>query len=338
MQMITHYLKDLLADFDCVTVPGLGGFIMHSSPSKLNQGKNILYPPARIPTFNLLLNHDDGLLISSVSRHEHITYAQAAGKVADFVDMLKKELEKEAKYKLEGIGDFIYTPERIILFRQDEQLNFANPSYGLTTIRLTRQPVLSKPSWHAVKPSDRKPQRVSARKPASVKWTLSLALPLVMFLLYGIIFPASFQEVYTDTANLANYFFSPLKNDKPLAVADEPAFELIEQAPDTETITEKSPEPAMSPEPLTAGSKDELPAKELSPKYYIIGGCFESGENAAQFMAELSGKGYDAEKAGTNKSGHVRISYRSFSDKKAALEYLSRIREEENQSAWLLKY
>jgi cell division protein FtsN len=159
-----------------------------------------------------------------------------------------------------------------------------------------------------------------------------------MFLLYGIIFPASFQEVYTDTANLANYFFSPLKNDKPLAVADEPAFELIEQAPDTETITEKSPEPAMSPEPLTAGSKDELPAKELSPKYYIIGGCFESGENAAQFMAELSGKGYDAEKAGTNKSGHVRISYRSFSDKKAALEYLSRIREEENQSAWLLKY
>jgi hypothetical protein len=75
-----------------------------------------------------------------------------------------------------------------------------------------------------------------------------------------------------------------------------------------------------------------------SPKYYIIGGCFESEENAGKFLSELTKRGFDAETAGRTNRGHLRISYKSFAEKSPALSYLQEIRSKENTTAWLLKY
>jgi len=338
MQGLVHYLKELLIDYDCVTIPGLGGFIMHSHRAKINQGKNVIYPPARIPSFNLLLNHDDGLLISSLSRQEQLTYAQASEKVAHFVNALRKQLEKDGKYRLDGIGEFIYTPEKIILFRQEEQVNFATASFGLAPLRLFKPTGIARQNRLTVKSEDRKPRTLSTKKPASVRWTLSLTLPVVLILLYGIISPASFQQAYTSTSNLASYLFHAAIKDVPPPLDETP----LREPPKEDISPEFNPDPApateLHSEALPAVEKESLPAAIASPKYYIIGGCFESEENTSKFLAELIQKGYHAEKAGTNKRGHWRISYGSFTDKSAALNFLSAIREKENQAAWLLKY
>jgi cell division septation protein DedD len=75
-----------------------------------------------------------------------------------------------------------------------------------------------------------------------------------------------------------------------------------------------------------------------SKKFYIIGGCFESHENAYKFLSELKNRGFEAEEAGTNQRGHLRISYKSFPGRQEALIYLDEIKARENPAAWLLKY
>jgi hypothetical protein len=107
----------------------------------------------------------------------------------------------------------------------------------------------------------------------------------------------------------------------------------------SETLIIKRPAPA---------EKAVVPAEKIvitaaspvqtSQKYYIIGGCFISEENAVKFLQELIGRGFEAEKAGSNNRGQIRISYKSFPDKTAALSYLQVIRNGENPSAWILKY
>jgi hypothetical protein len=98
---------------------------------------------------------------------------------------------------------------------------------------------------------------------------------------------------------------------------------------DTEVIL--PPGDADAPETIMA------PVKQ-GPRFYIIGGCFEHAENAANFKELLTRRGFVAEEAGTNRLGHIRISYRSFDDRAAALDYLQKIRDTENPSAWLLRF
>jgi nucleoid DNA-binding protein len=323
MQPIATYLKRLMLDYDCVTIPGLGGFIMQKQHARISQGKNRIYPPSRAISFNSLLSHDDGLLISAIARSRQLGYNEAAIVVSEYVNDCKRQLQAGDTLILEGIGEITPGPEKGLVFRSQIKGNFCSDLYGMDSISLypiTRpQPVARLEK----KPADRKPVPVSDRKPASVKWTLMLATPVIIFLLYGIIFPQSIQNIYTQ---YSGFFYSnpqPVTLHQPV-ISHEPA--PVVAAPEIKEVKE---EPVVETKIMQAAS---------GPKFYIIGGCFESEENAGKFMAGLVKRGFEAERAGTTNHGHVRISYKSFNEKPEALSYLQKIRAEENSSAWLLKY
>ena len=154
-------------------------------------------------------------------------------------------------------------------------------------------------------------------------------------LLYGIIFPASIQKMYTNYSGMIPEIF---RVNQPEPVARQ-------AVPEVKAVQEKENVIIEAPEPPVVNKNSEQNAEKtttaVSPasvKYYIIGGCFEKEENAEKFLAALNKKGFKAEKAGVTKRGHVRISYQSFTDKEPALSYLQKIKEEENPAAWLLKY
>ena len=338
MHAVEYNLKKLLFDYDCVTIPGLGGFIMQAKSSWINESKNRISPPSRIPSFNILLDHDDGLLISAIANAEHISYMNASVLVRDYVNEFKKNLELGEKIKIQGIGEFSSTDENGLLFRLAEPANFFAASFGMESIILN--PVIRPrdPVRIMKKPVDRRQRADMAKKPASVKWTLGLTIPVIIVLLYGIIFPNSIQDIYTNYSGFVIDLFQESPNTSPVV---DPVLTNPTTAAEIniEVLSVEAEEPLVEVvEEFIPPASEPGPEFHTSTKYYIIGGCFENEVNAGNFLQDLRKRGFDAEEAGTNKRGHQRISYKSFPDIPAALSYLDKIRLEENASAWLLKY
>lgn len=334
------YLRELLYTYDCLTIPGLGGFIMHYKPARIDEAKGRIYPPGRYPSFNSLLVHDDGLLISRIAQAENIPYDEASLRVSRFVSRCKDHLLRGNHFKLEEIGDLSLNPEGSIQFHPSPASNYYTGTFGmgsLSTIPRSDRPLHAR---HTARPADRRITKVTHKKPTSVKWTLALTIPVILFLLYGIIFPASVQTFQADISGLANKLSFTSQTHQPVFIPGENEIHPHE-TPDTTTlpadeINEKKTSMDNDPENYTS---DELkPVLQEVCKFHVIGGCFENHVNAQRFLAELQSRGYNAREAGSNSKGHLRISFGSFADKPSALNYLEMIRDRENPDAWLLVY
>jgi hypothetical protein len=337
MQAAEYYLKELLYEYDCVTIPGLGGFIMQTKPATINRGKNRVYPPSRYPSFNSLLNHDDGLLISCISKRGKLSYREAGSVVNEFAENCKKKIVAGEPVILEGIGELTSGPENVTRFRPSNQANFFPGAYGMEPVSLYPIDRQQNPPRIAKKPVDRTARQVKEKKPASVAWTLALSLPVIMFLLYGIIFPSSLQNIYANYSGIV-YELIHTTDTRPKAAELSPKTIAVPEVKINPVAGISTPEVKIVPETETKTESVSEPVVQLSPKYYVIGGCFENEANAGKFLAELISRGFEAEQAGKTKSGHTRISYKSFPDRTSALSYLQMIRNEENATAWLLKY
>ncbi|MBN2214692.1 MAG: SPOR domain-containing protein [Bacteroidales bacterium] len=79
------------------------------------------------------------------------------------------------------------------------------------------------------------------------------------------------------------------------------------------------------------------PAMHDRKEYYIVAGCFREESNADQLVLELRKKGFQAEKFGKIGTLHA-VSFSSFADKSAALEELKKIRNTEQEGAWIAYY
>jgi len=341
MRPIEYYLKELLLDYDCVTITGLGGFLTQSRSARLYRDRRRIYPPSRIVHFNSLLVHDDGLLASRVSREESIDYRLAVKRIEEFVFLTRQNLHAGQTVQLDGIGFLTLNPEGNIMFQSFPEMSFDAESFGLESIYV--HPFTSRNQAENIhgKKVDRKPRAQKTATPAHVKWTLAVSLPVIAFLLYGIIFPGNYQVLYR---NYSSVILDVLRLPDHGSTATI-QFENADPAEHMEKEEETPDERSIDPEPplLVAEHGDDMksiPGTSIVPdhRYFIIGGCFLNHDNARKFLDDLKIRGFDAGEAGTNQRGQLRISYKSFSDRQEAIVYLEEIKAKENPAAWLLKY
>lgn len=72
-------------------------------------------------------------------------------------------------------------------------------------------------------------------------------------------------------------------------------------------------------------------------KYYIIGGSFHAESSAEKCLESIKNQGFEnASTLDKNDKGYIRVYYESFADKADALLRLDAIKNEYNESAWLL--
>ena len=67
---IAKYVGDLLYDYECVVIPGLGGFISEDSSVSINEVTHNFSPPFRNVHFNIHLRANDGLLVNHVAQQD----------------------------------------------------------------------------------------------------------------------------------------------------------------------------------------------------------------------------------------------------------------------------
>ena len=131
--IIARYIGDLLYDYECVVIPGLGGFIINDKPAKVNYSTHYLTPPFREVMFNPYLRTNDGLLLNYIAREEELTYNDAKRKVDAFVMACHRALDNGKQIRFEKVGTIRKNDNGKIIFKQDTTINYNPNSFGLTS-------------------------------------------------------------------------------------------------------------------------------------------------------------------------------------------------------------
>ena len=167
---IAKYIGDLLFDYECVVIPGLGGFITEDKSVSVNEFTHKFKPPFRKVYFNARLRANDGMLINHVAQEEQIDYKVAKSRVDNFVFQCKNALEKGKRINFNNIGFIYQDKENNIVFQQDIAVNYNPDSFGLSSVvspairRESDEEKVKKAIKSAIDPETRKKKRED-RKP-----------------------------------------------------------------------------------------------------------------------------------------------------------------------------
>ena len=131
---IAKHIGELLYDYECVIVPGLGGFITDDKPVSINEVTHSFSPPFRTVHFNTQLHANDGLLINHIAQQEQIEYNIAKQKVDSFVFECHNSLDAGKNITFKNIGLLYQDEDKNIVFEQDHKVNYNSGSFGLSTL------------------------------------------------------------------------------------------------------------------------------------------------------------------------------------------------------------
>ncbi|MEZ0484031.1 SPOR domain-containing protein [Fibrella aquatica] len=141
MQPIGDYLKKLLYQYDCIVVPTLGAFLIHSVSASFNEATGQFLPPRRKVAFNSALMLDDGILLNYVMMHEGITREEALRGIDLFVTTLKETVRLRGSFSVDGLGLFSYNTENSLQFEPELRHNFLANAYGMQPVVLAHRVV-----------------------------------------------------------------------------------------------------------------------------------------------------------------------------------------------------
>jgi len=177
---VAKYVGDLLYDYECVVIPGLGGFLTKDRSVSINEVTHSFSPPFRNVHFNVHLRANDGLLVNHVAQQEQIGYKTAKQRVDQFVFQCHNALDAGKKINFKNIGSIYYDSEKNIVFQQDSKINYSSNSFGLSTLvspairRVTDEEKVKKVVKSAIdkkstrrKPVDRKSKKEEKSIPSS---------------------------------------------------------------------------------------------------------------------------------------------------------------------------
>jgi cell division septation protein DedD len=140
---IAKYIGDLIYDYECVVIPGLGGFISSQTSASINKATHQFKPPFKDIHFNIHLKANDGLLVNYVARNEQISYKQAKARVDKFVLLCHNALGNGKRINFSNIGYIFRDEDKNIIFKQDNTINYNAESFGLTSFI---SPAIRRPS------------------------------------------------------------------------------------------------------------------------------------------------------------------------------------------------
>lgn len=366
---ISAHIAQLLRDYDCVIIPGLGGFVANYSPSQYHLAKGIFMPPNKAIIFNKNLINNDGLLVNHIAHQEKISYADASHRLQDFANWCKNEFLIGNRIEFEELGVLYEDAEKTIQFRPDFSINFLTSSFGLYPVVAkelvqsisTPEPVVETVKIiptveEKVEPIERKiehkirvveTQNTEEKKVVEIRKrrtgrNIAIAAVLLPIAFYSIWIPLKTDVLKTGVIEVAdlNPFhrsvdiqtYAPITQSKvnlSAQLAELPNAEVFETVRENLNNT-LSRNDSTAVENVKVNLVDK---KEL--RFHVIAGCFKEDENAENMVSYLKSKGFDAFVLDTV-NGLKRVSAGASGNAVEAMKTLREIREGNISEAWLL--
>ena len=345
---ISDNIKNLLFEHDCVIIPGFGGFVANYKPAQIDYDRNIFAPPSKDIGFNVQLIHNDGLLVSEVSRISGLGYPVARKNVENFARELKRKLEKGKKIGMDDLGTFFLDKEKNIQFEPDRSINFLKDSFGLSTFEFEQLEEFDVRKKMEKKLEARKVLQKPVRRKA-LRTTL-IAVPLLVAL---VLIPIKTGWIHVNVDNFSLNPFHKTEINQPvskLVTKIQPKTIAVvpskQEGEKKETnYTEKSPEiisdlktekPQITSQPVMQTASSDI-SSEAGIKYFVIAGSFKSRNNADHLQNLLQGEGYSSKVMNAG-NGFFRVGLQGSTGFSEAHDVLIAFREKHpGENYWILK-
>lgn len=307
---LEYYISDLLYRYECVTLPGFGSFLTRFQSARIHESVNAFYPPSKSISFNSQVVTNDGLFTSYVAQVEKIPYEDASKEIQLALADWRKILEAGETLSLKRIGELWLNEENTIQFQPYTNINYFTGSFGLSSFivpPVVREELKKVTENIEVKtPIIFTPERRLYQRP----YLKYAAIALMAISLGAVIYKITDDQL-------------------------EVSYEAVQKEASLQVNTTIQEATFFDSAPL------ELPTITLNVvkkayRYHVVAGAFRSEGNADVKVAELSAKGYPADKIGKNKYGLHQVAFSSFETYKEALQFLAHIQKNESPEAWLL--
>lgn len=299
---LASYINDLLYRYDCVIVPGFGGFITNKISASLYEGTHTFYPPTKQIGFNANLKHNDGLLANYIASVEQISFEKANNFIDTTVFSWLTNLEKDS-LELASIGQMSLNEEKQLIFEPNTSTNFLTESFGLSSVDSSLQ-LRSEVGVIPLNPV------IEDKEEFDKKGT----------------FP--FLKVAGAVAVLVGLGFGYQQYNNNVIEKNE----LANQQLNIEKKIQEATFIIDNPLPTIKLNVSKAKVKE----FHVIAGAFGLAENAIKKVNQLQRKGFDAKILGKNKWGLTQVAFYSYDTKQEARLALRKVKQRGYKDAWLL--
>ena len=307
---VSHVIKELLYDHNCVIIPDFGAFIANEVSTRIHPITNTFSPPTKSIAFNRSIVKNDGLLIKEFALHYKISDKESEESIKKYASDLESRIQKEKIVRIEEIGTFQVDEEGNIQFKADNTANFLDDSFGLPELyikpinkdlNMTQQPLTPRRAPVKNKPSEEKNTEGAGLEPSNNK--LFLIIPIVLIL-------AGIMSLFIVKDGDGNIYMASLIPSLKTEVVDENNEDGIE-----------SNEDELSDDAISDGSH----------RYHIIAGVFSEKENADRLVGTASHGEI------LNIGGYYKVSISSFDTEEEAEAELHNYTSEFGSDIWVLE-
>lgn len=349
---IGQYISELLYGSDCVIIPGLGGFVANTRSAFLNPSQHTFTPPSRRIAFNASLRTNDGLLANYVSRRSGANYAEALNAIRLYTEEVLAKLGQGDQVWIDSIGVLTFDAENRIQFEPDQTVNYRTDAFGLVSIH---SPAIRRDNAGS---KVRKMSTAQKEKSSRQLWRLVELVPVAAILAIMLFNPNIIKRVNSGLAEIiplkeiyrgAEINYSGIKEDNTIEFPVEDNTSLSDhvlppavqdESVDSVSKTMSANEIAVVDSTAVEEVKPMPVAKEIpgngSGMLHIVGGCFQSEENARKLVEEADLLGFPASIIGKNDKGMFVVSLYSGNDRREVEKQLNEIKLSFVKSAWVL--
>lgn len=339
LRIVTH-IERLLLVHDCVIVPKFGGFVLQAVPAVQHVEEHTFRPLRKEISFNVTLQHNDGLLPESYMQMHAVGYRQAQLMLEEDVEDMKNILQQYGKLSLGVLGSFSIGEEGQMIFHPGETDLFSVGSYGLPVFHFPALAPLQVQREEVALLTSKKEKKDTFYIPVSrklVRTAMASAAAIALFLLVSTPVKDVNQDAYTASFVPAGMVVV----QKPVLSETVSPDSIVAEA-DTNTKQEASEEviarevkkavPAPVPEKKAVAPK---PAAVRPKMYHIVIASFPSETQADEFIAGVDRKECK-HVSKVVRDGKYRIYADKFNNREAAESYMATLRSNPKyKDAWL---
>ncbi len=243
MQVLIEKLEGLLAEHDCVVVPGLGGFIQQESEACFDPEQEIFHPRSRQLSFNARLDFNDGLLTAAYQAGFGLSFEAANQRIREAVALLRDQMAEGRYVSLWQLGTMHLNEEEALTFLPQGGNVLSPALFGLKAIPCSVARPVSSPV--RMEPSE------ASRQPSLVAqwghWAAAAAAAVLLILFFG-----------SQPLNRAGY---NLNQASVLGVDTD----MLARVPVADNIEMESAMPESSPADVPVAEPVAVPAAEPEP-------------------------------------------------------------------------
>ena len=320
--MLTQqYIKELLYQHECVTVPNFGAFLTRSINILIDTDSGLFVPPRKEVSFNSLLSNNDGILAHYIAQKEKVSFELALRRIEKEVISWKQRLNTQ-QLSFPGIGEIRLNAQKKITFYPDCKINFDLSAFGLSSF-------YRKPIKNSYNKEFNPPHKMEKENKENLMFTPGekeeKRKPFLKYAAIGLIGIALAGSLYY----FGNQYVANEKI-KSMELAQKKIKSNVQKATfDLGSVSKMN---------LSFNSEPEVIKNAPLDKTYfsVVAGSFRSIENAERLLKKLILDGFQAAFTEVNPEGLYRVAYGRFVSKREALNLHNYIRYALKEDAWFL--